>query len=217
MKKMLIRHTAINRFCHWVNAIAIFLLILTGFYINSPQQFHIFSNMDTPRMLHFAMAYLLIFGFILRIVFGFFYKEGKDLIFRPIRDTLWMPSLAKYYLFLSDEHPDYGKYNPGQRAMYTTMILLVVIQIITGFILMFPNSWVGLAGFFGGYIVVRIVHLVVTWIFLLFIMVHVYLDLADGITGLKSIFTGKIPSDHPHAKHAVDPNALPHSAGPEHS
>ena len=192
---MIVRHSAINRFCHWVNAIAIFILIFSGFYINSPESFSIFKNMDNARGFHFAFAYLLIFGFVLRLVFGYINKEGKDLIFRPIRDTLWMPSLAKYYLFLSDTHPDYGKYNPGQRGMYTGLILFVFLQILTGFILLFPNSFVGLAGFFGGYIVVRLIHLYLTWIFVLCILVHVYLDLAEGLPGLKSMFTGKIPED----------------------
>lgn len=201
MQKMIVRHSAINRFCHWVNAISIFLLILTGFYIHSPEQFRIFSNMDTPRMLHFAMAYVLIFGFVLRLVFGYFNRDGQDILYRPIKDTLWLPSLAKYYLFLSDTHPDYGKYNPGQRAMYTGLIFMVLVQIITGFILLFPNSWVGLAGFLGGYIVVRIIHLVVTWIFLLCILVHVYLDFAEGLPGIKSIFTGKIPADFHSSSH----------------
>ena len=100
---------------------------------------------------------------------------------------------------MSDSHPDYGKYNPGQRGMYTGLILFVFIMIFTGFILLFPNSFVGLAAFFGGYIVIRIIHLAVTWIFILCILVHVYLDMVEGLPGLMSMFTGKIPEDY-HSK-----------------
>jgi len=193
VKQMEDRHSIWIRIFHWSNMIAITMLTLTGFYIHAPQTFRLFSNMDTPRTLHFAMAYVLLFGVIGRVYYAIVAKDAHNLVFRPVRDTLWMPSLIKYYLFMTDEHPYYGKYNPGQRGMYTGLLVFVIIMVMTGFVMYKPNTFMFMSGWFGGYITARLIHYVLTWIILLCVMVHLYLDFAEGLPGIKSIFTGKIP------------------------
>ncbi|MEQ8237176.1 MAG: hypothetical protein ABRQ23_10375, partial [Syntrophomonadaceae bacterium] len=59
-------------------------------------------------------------------------------------------------------------------------------------------SW---AYFFGGYLVVRMIHYIITWIFVIMVLVHVYLDMAEGFPVLMSMFTGKIPADFHHGYH----------------
>ena len=131
--------------------VAIMLLIFTGFYIHAPQSFRLFGNMDGARMVHFAMAYVLCFGVVLRVYYAIAAKDAKNIVFNPKTDIPNLPSMMKYYLFMSNSHPDYGKYNPGQKAMYTGWLVMALIQIITGFILYKPQvaflgeSW-GLPG-----------------------------------------------------------------------
>lgn len=210
IKKMELRHPLWLRLLHWSNMISITMLCLTGFYIHAPQTFRMFSNMDNARMVHFAMAYLLMFGVVMRVYFGIVTKDWHNVIYAPIKDTLKLPSMIKYYLFLAKDHPFYGKYNPGQKAMYTGVLVLAICQIITGYILYKPNDFVGLAGMLGGYIALRVIHYVITWIFVLMVMVHVYLDVAEGIPVLMSIFTGKIRADFHHGYHE-DEMETPHS------
>lgn len=193
--------------------ISITLLAFTGFYIHAPLTWGwAFDNMDNARMLHFAMAYVLTFGVIGRVYYAIAAKDAHNIVFRPIRDTLWMPSLAAYYLFLKDSHPYYGKYNPGQRMMYTGWLFMAIVMIITGFILYAPNALMGWAGALGGYIVVREIHYVTNWLFVISVLVHVYLDLAEGIPGLVSMFTGKIPvgfhGEHATKTHSADDTSL---------
>ena len=195
MKKMENRHSIAIRLFHWSNMISITLLILTGFYIHAPNSFRwLFSNMDTPRMLHFAMAYVLLFGVIGRVYYAIVAKDAHNIVFRPIKDTLNFPSMFKYYLFMADSHPYYGKYNPGQKMMYTGWLFMALVQIITGFVLYAPNAFPALAGWMGGLLAVRIIHYVVNWLFVLSVVVHVYLDVSEGIPVLMSMFTGKIPA-----------------------
>jgi len=201
IKKMELRHPLWLRLLHWSNMISITLLCLTGFYIHAPQTFRLFSNMDTPRMIHFAMGYLLLFGLVMRVYFGIATKDWRNVIYAPIKDTLKLPSMIKYYLFLAKDHPFYGKYNPGQKGMYTGVLVLGICQVITGFILYKPLAFTHAAGLLGGYIAIRVVHYIITWIFVLMVLVHVYLDVAEGIPVLMSIFTGKIPADFHHGYH----------------
>lgn len=201
VKQMEERHSVWIRFCHWVNMISITLLILTGYYIHAPHTFRLFSNMDTPRTLHFAMAYVLCFGVLIRVYYAIVAKDAKNIIFSVKEDTPKFPSMIKYYLFMADSHPYYGKYNPGQKMMYTGWLVMVLIQIITGFILYKPNMFMALGGFLGGYMAVRIIHYVITWLFVLSVLAHVYLDISEGVPVLKSMFTGKIPADFDHGTH----------------
>ncbi len=192
--KMIQRHPAAIRVFHWTNMISITLLTLTGFYIHSPLQFTLFSSMDTPRTIHFIFMWVLIFGTIARVWYAVYTKDYRNVLFR-LSDIKDFGSLAKYYLFISNKHPDYGKYNPGQKAMYTGVVLLILVQVITGFIMYYPTGLATWAFALGGPLVIRLIHYCVTWLFILLVMVHVYLDLAEGMPVLKSMFTGKIQED----------------------
>ncbi len=204
VKQMEQRHSIWLRIFHWTNMIAITLLALTGFYIHAPESFRLFSNMDTPRMIHFAMAYVLVVGVFGRVYYAIVAKDAKNVLFNPIPDIKNLPSMMKYYLFLSDSHPDYGKYNPGQKMMYTGWLVLAICMMITGFTLYNPNAFMALGGSMGGLIAVRVIHYVITWLFVLSVLAHVYLDLSEGIPVLVSMFTGKIPKGFHDSAHADD-------------
>lgn len=202
------RHSVWIRIFHWINMVAIMLLIFTGFYIHAPQSFRLFGNMDGARMVHFAMAYVLCFGVVLRVYYAIAAKDAHNIVFNPKKDIPNLPSMMKYYLFMSDSHPDYGKYNPGQKAMYTGWFVMALIQIITGFILYKPQVafWANMGDFLGGDIAIRLIHLIVTWLFVLTVLAHVYLDVSEGVPVLKSMFTGKIPRGF-HGEHSTDKSA----------
>ncbi|NLO20652.1 MAG: Ni/Fe-hydrogenase, b-type cytochrome subunit [Syntrophomonadaceae bacterium] len=195
MIKMEERHGFWLRFFHWINMVSITLLIFSGLCIHAPDSIKLFGNMDNTRMLHFAMGYVLLFGVIGRVYYAIVAKDAKNVLFNPIPDIKNLPSMMKYYMFLSDSHPDYGKYNPGQKMMYTGWLLMAILMLISGFILYAPNSFMGLAGILGGLLAVRLIHYIITWLFILSILAHVYLDLSEGIPVLLSMFTGKIPKD----------------------
>jgi len=201
IKQMELRHPLWIRLLHWSNMISITMLCLTGFYIHAPQSFRLFENMDNARTFHFAFAMLLIVGVVWRIYLGFATGDWKNIVYAPIKDTKKLPSMIKYYTFLAKDHPFYGKYNPGQKAMYTSVFVLAIVMIITGFILYKPVTFASWAYFFGGYLVVRMIHYIITWIFVIMVLVHVYLDMAEGLPVLVSMFTGKMPADFHHGYH----------------
>ena len=201
VKQMEVRHSIWLRLFHWINMIAITMLILTGFYIHAPQVFKLFGSMNTARTIHFIMAYLLCFGVVGRVYYAIVADDAKNVVYEPINDTKKLPSMIKYYLFLADDHPFYGKYNPGQKGMYTGVLVMALLMIFTGFIMYKPMTFGFMTGWLGGYLVVRIIHYAITWILVLCILAHLYLDIAEGIPILKSMFTGTIPTDFHHGYH----------------
>ena len=104
------------------------------------------------------MAYVLTFGVIGRVYYAIVAKDAKNIVYRPIEDTKKLPSMLKYYLFLADDHPYYGKYNPGQKGMYTLWLVMAILMGITGFILYKPHLFLGLSGWICGFLTVRLIH-----------------------------------------------------------
>ncbi len=188
------------RINHWVRAIAIFVLIFTGYYIYAPfipgsEGGYLMSWM---RFLHFLSMYILILSLIAYIYFN----DIGALLPRwsLIRD---IPDILGYYLFLKDTHKDYERFNPLQALTYFVWGLLIIVQIFTGFAL-YSGSVFGLfdsqAAFgwvnrlLGGMPVTRLIHFAVMWIFIITIPVHIYMgilkDLTDRDRTFTSIFTG---------------------------
>jgi Ni/Fe-hydrogenase 1 B-type cytochrome subunit len=206
---MELRHPLWLRLLHWWNMVSILLLCLTGYSIHSPQTIHLFGSMSNARMIHFVMGYVLLIGLVMRIYFAMVTKDYKNIVYQPIKDTMKLPSMLKYYLFLAKSHPFYGKYNPGQKAMYTGWVFMALIQIITGFILYMPNTFMALGGLLGGLMTVRLIHYIVTWLFVLTILAHVYLDMSEGVPVLMSMVTGEMPADFDHGTHeGIDGHAV---------
>lgn len=199
------RHSVWIRLFHWGNAVSILFLILTGFQIHTPWSVKIFGNLEAARALHFLMAYVLVIGVVGRFYYAVVKKDGHNVVFNPVKDTALLPGFLKYELFLTDSHPEYGKYNPGQKMMYTGWFVMAILMIITGFILYKPNQFIGLSNALGGMVAIRLVHYIINWLFVLSIVVHVYLDFSESPEVLKSMFTEKVE----HVSHSRQKTAVP--------
>jgi Ni/Fe-hydrogenase b-type cytochrome subunit len=121
---------------------------------------------------------------------------------RP-RDLRNMVEMIKYYLLIRPERvPRYLGHNPLQQLAYTAVYGAALVMVVTGFAMygqadpggLFYRwfNWVNLV--LGGQPITRFVHHVLTWFFLVFIPIHVYLAIrADALerTGtISSIVSG---------------------------
>lgn len=206
------------RVMHWIAALCIVVLTVTGLYIGKP--YFITSGeasahflMGWMRFFHFAAAGLLVMTAIVRgywLFMGNKYERLRALF--PVRSRDWanLFRMIKFYLMIRPERaPHYLGHNPLQQLSYTGVYLLGAVMVITGFAMYGqsdPNgffyaafNWVGTL--MGGMPVVRFIHHVLTWAFLIFIPIHVYLAIrADQLerTGvISSIVSGGrfVPAD----------------------
>ena len=88
--------------------------------------------------------------------------------------------------------PDWGKYNPGQRIVYSGWVPLLIIQAITGFALYLMPMFDWATSLLGGLVYVRVIHLLICWVFVGTVMVHIYMGAISGWSTLKSMITGKL-------------------------
>jgi len=126
------RHHAIVRITHWVNAIALTIMVASGLRIfNAYPSFarkgetfccYPFAGKPIPANLtfggwlagarnwHFAMMWVLVINGLVYLAFIYLHGEWRDLvprrgIARDIREML------KFYLTIRKDHPRQGKHN----------------------------------------------------------------------------------------------------------
>lgn len=181
------------RINHWVMALSIFILIVTGFYIADP--FTISKGetvekffMGNVRFAHIFFGMLLVFLFFWRVYLAFFsrfHADWKD--FFAWTDIKMTIAQIKFYLLIDKKGPNYKTlYGPMQSVAYLGLMFMVLVIVITGLILMGAGYHAGLTAIaykilrpferlMGGLAMVRYIHHVFTWFFILFIVVHIYM------------------------------------------
>jgi thiosulfate reductase cytochrome b subunit len=88
-------------------------------------------------------------------------------------------------------HPRFNtKYNALQRIAYFSIPVAGFLSVATGWAIHKPMQLYWLAAIFGGYDKARIWHFGLMWLFVLFVIPHVVLVLADGWDTLRSMIVG---------------------------
>lgn len=179
-------HPIFDRLSHGLNLVNFIVLIVTGMMIHSPFEG---MPMNLIRNLHFIFAYILIINGVVRLYWSFMSKNGdyKDLLFtKADLKNLW-PQI-KYYLFLG-KHPETRKYNPPQILAYFLLLVMGVCMIITGLILLFPQTFLAYSIF--SLYAVRLIHYFFTWAFIIIILIHIYLAVTEAPGEFLLMFFGK--------------------------
>jgi len=202
------------RWTHWLRAIAIFVLTVTGFYLSyvfiAPEASDepiLFLNAKF-RMWHEIVGFLLIAITIYKTyLFCFDYISSKERVsfLDFVSPKVWVQQL-KYYLFMG-EHPHLrGVYNPLQFVAYVGLYAMIFIISLTGLIL-YVNCYQGggiglflydymrpIEAMMGGLAMVREIHHIVMWGILIFLPIHIYMAIFNSIMGkegsLDAIFSG---------------------------
>ncbi len=198
-------HPLVFVLTHWINLIAIFALIFSGFYIHYPFLGG-FMSMSLARGIHFFFMYVLLINLAFRIVASFFVKSATRLGTREVDKDIknWLPQKLnrgqlipwiKYYLFLKKEHPISAKYGVLQKVAYLATIPMTLAAAYTGFAIYGPTmDWAIFASgtdAVGGPMNMRIIHFYIMWVFILFTAVHIYLANVESLSPSKLIFAWK--------------------------
>lgn len=216
------------RIYHWLNALVIFVLIATGFFIANPLAIQ--SNKEPSeqflmgwiRMIHFIAAYIFFFNFLFRIYWGFVgnkYSKWKQFIptSRKFFKEMWHVFKMDILMLRGKEHMSVG-HNAMAGIIYFFTFLAFLVQCLTGFGLYasmstswFPKLFNWVPGLFGGDILLRQIHHWTMWFFILFAVIHVYLvfyhDYVEGRGEISSMGGGwKFVEDEVFTEHKELPN-----------
>ncbi|MDR3496185.1 MAG: Ni/Fe-hydrogenase, b-type cytochrome subunit [Ancalomicrobiaceae bacterium] len=199
---------------HWVNALAITVLALTGYFIGSPPPALTGDASDHfligyIRFAHFAAGYILAVGFLARIYWGFIgNSHSRQIFYLPVWDKAWRAGVvheALWYLFLRKAPKKYVGHNPlAQTAMFLMFTLFTLFMIVTGFALYSEgagiDSWQAkLFGWvfdlFPNSMTVHTLHHLGMWVIIVFAMLHIYAAIREDIMSRQTMISTMISGE----------------------
>lgn len=189
------------RIWHWINAMGIVLMILTGVQIRYVGLIDVISFRTAVR-LHNGVAAVLIANFFVWFLYYLFSDRIK--VYHPELSPRkhFLGSFRQIYyygygIFKGDPNPFhvsiYRKFNPLQSMIYQIiMMLLLPIQFYTGILLWNLTRFSAQVNFFGGVRVIDTVHVLIFIVFVFYVLVHAYLGTLGHTrtTHYKAMLTG---------------------------
>ena len=180
------------RFYHWLNALCVTTLAVTGYLIGSPPAIQSASEASygywfgIVRFLHFLAAFIFFFNFIFRIYWGFVGNRfARWDNFIPLRSDQWKEMFHVFCLDVLQICKEPLKsigHNSLAGFTYFITFIAFLFQSVTGFGMYaamshswLPNLFAWIVPFMGGDFAVRQWHHVMMWFFIIFSMIHVYL------------------------------------------
>jgi thiosulfate reductase cytochrome b subunit len=199
-------HPLAVRIMHWLNALAMIILIGSGWeiyndevlfgWLHFPHWMTIGGGAEGALQWHFAAMWLLMLNGLCYLAYGF--ASGrfrrKLLPIRP-REVL---ATVRDALRLRLGHDDITRYNPVQKLLYAGVLVVIVVQVLSGLAVWKPVQFSELAALFYSFQGSRLVHFIGMAAVVGFLVVHVALALLVPKT-IKAMLTGgPVVDDEPH-------------------
>jgi thiosulfate reductase cytochrome b subunit len=172
------------RTMHWINALAMILMIMSGWqiYNASPLFGFRFSHAITlggwlggALLWHFAAMWLLMVNGLAYLITGIATGRFRKKLL-PITPSGVIAD-ARAALTFKLAHDDLSKYNYVQKLLYAGIIAVGVVIVLSGLSIWKPVQLQWLTALFGGYDVARYVHFICMSAIVAFLIVHVLLAL----------------------------------------
>lgn len=206
MNHKLYLYPTIIRIWHFLNALLIILLILSGLSMQYADPMNPYIRFDMAVTAHNISGFILIFNYMLFIFGNTISKNGKQYRIQLKGLIPRLISQFKYYtigVFKNTPAPfpvtKKTKFNPIQQVTYfVTMYVLLPLIFLTGVPMLFSGIFIrqllGDSAFFW----TDMLHLVTGFLLSLFLIIHLYFCTmgAKPLSNFKSIITGYHEGDH---------------------
>ena len=171
------------RIMHWINAVAIILMIMSGLQVYNASPLFTsltFSHSITlggwlggALLWHFAAMWLLMINGLAYLITGFATGRFRNKLFPISPRGVISDAVAALTFKLS--HDDLSKYNQVQRLLYAGIIVVGVVIVLSGLSIWKPVQFQYLTALFGGYDIARYVHFICMSVIVAFLAVHILL------------------------------------------
>jgi len=201
------------RLWHWVNALAIVVLCVTGYFIGSP-----LPSLSGEASQHFLMGYIRFGHFAAGQVLAVFLllraywaivgnKYSRQLFHLPFWNKTWIWGIfyeLKWYMFLVKDPKKYIGHNPLAHVAMFTFMLFSIFMICTGFALYSEgegiDSWQGrlfgwVFNIFPNSQDVHTYHHLGMWAVVVFVIVHVYAAVREDILSRQSMISSMVSGE----------------------
>lgn len=192
------------RVMHWINALAMLLLIGSGWkiyndevlfgWLHFPDWITIGGEAQGALQWHFFAMWVLMLNGLAYLAYGLGTGRFRRK-FLPIRVAEFVNDVRDA-LALRLSHTDITRYNAVQKLLYTGIILVIVVQVLSGWAIWKPVQLSELVPLFGGFQGARLVHFLGMAAIVGFLVIHVALALIVPRT-IGAMITGGPKVDPP--------------------
>jgi thiosulfate reductase cytochrome b subunit len=172
------------RALHWTNAVAMVLMIMSGWQIYNASPLFGFSFASSitlgswlggALLWHFAAMWLLMVNGLIYLAMGLATGRFRKKLL-PIT-PVGVIADTKAALTGKLSHEDLTKYNYVQKLLYAGIIVVGIVIVLSGLSIWKPVQLQYLTALFGGYDIARYVHFICMALIVAFLVVHVALAL----------------------------------------
>jgi len=190
-------HPGWVRVCHWVNALAILVMIGSGWQIYDasplfnftfPRQIALGNWLAGGIMWHFAAMWVLVVNGIVYVTLGLVTGRFRRKLL-PIYPSEVVADVRDALAFRL-AHDDLSHYNAVQKLLYAGVIFAGFIIVLSGLSIWKPVQFQELTALFGGYDIARYVHFFAMASIVGFLAVHITLALLVP-KSLRAMVTGR--------------------------
>lgn len=202
------------RLWHWINALAITVLCVSGYLIGSPPpsvggEASAHFLFGWIRFIHFVAAYALIVGFLFRVYWAWAGNDhAREIFLVPVgRRSFWKEVLheIRWYAMIERAPKRYTGHNPlAMLSMHLLFVWGAVFMMVTGLALYGEGTGMGswqhrlftswVIPLFGQSQTVHTWHHLGMWAIVCFVIVHIYAavreDIMSGQSIISSMFSG---------------------------
>jgi len=158
-------HPPIVRIAHWLNVVAVLIMISSGWRIYNADPLFAFSFPDQVTLggwlagalqWHFAAMWLFVVNGVVYLAYGIAsgHFRRKLLPLSPVAVLRDIGAALRGHL----SHHDLTVYNAAQRAAYLALILLLIVLVLTGLVLWKPVQFYWYGQYIGDYEGARLLH-----------------------------------------------------------
>ncbi len=178
-------HPVWVRLTHWINAVAMFVMIGSGWRVYNASPLFLFTfppavtigdsldGLPGALLWHFAAMWLLVVNGATYVALGFLTGRFRRKLLPIYPREVVRDLIAAVTGKLS--HADLSVYNAVQRLLYAGVILAGVVIVLSGLSIWKPVQLQELAAVFGGYDAARFVHFFAMSAIVGFLAVHIIL------------------------------------------
>ena len=211
-------HPLTVRITHWLNALAMIIMIMSGWRIYNSDPILPFSfpvwltlggsyegsvdihnedGLAGALQWHFAGMWLLAINGAIYLAYGLLSGHFRRVFFPVGPAAVLRDTLAALQFRLPHR---LGAYNAVQKTLYLGVLTAGVVMVLSGLAIWKPGQFQELTWLFGGFDVARVIHFLGMAAIVAFLIVHVALVVIVPKT-LPPMITGRAPAHEAHGEH----------------
>jgi Ni/Fe-hydrogenase b-type cytochrome subunit len=199
-------HSWAVRFCHWLNAMSLFVMVGSGLRIfyafpnfgpklpqqdlfTVPKALTLGNGLANALQWHFTFMWIFVGTGVFYVIYQLASGNFREVLF-TWRDVPGVWPMVRHYFLFGPQPKIEEPYNALQKLAYTSAVFFGVASTLTGIVLYKPVQFGWLAFLMGGFHLTRIWHFLAMCGFVSFIPGHLIMVALHGWNNFASMLTG---------------------------